>query len=55
MTSYKSSSYGNVEQIEEETSVVYAKLGYRDNYHFHKILNSKLLCKADILTNTGMN
>ena len=29
------------------------ELGYRDNYRFHKILNRNLLCKADIVTNSG--
>jgi hypothetical protein len=53
ITFCKSSSYGNVEEIEKEMSDVYSELGYRDNYHFHKILNRELLCKADIVTNSG--
>jgi hypothetical protein len=53
MTFCKSTSYGNVEEIEKEMSDVYSELGYRDNYHFHRILNRKLLCKADIVTNSG--
>jgi len=53
MTFCKSSSYGNVEQIEEQMSVVYSELGYRDNYYFLKVLNEECLGQADIVTNSG--